>query len=382
MKIVIAPDSFKESLTAIQAAAAIENGLRRVLPTAQFVKIPMADGGEGTVRAAVAATGGKLIRRPVTGPLGGIVTAAFGLMPDGSAIMEMAAASGLPLIPVTRRNPERASSYGTGELIKHALSLKVRRIVIGIGGSATNDCGAGMAQALGVVFRNRRGRILTKHLGGGDLASIAEIDLVGVDARLHGTEFLVACDVVNPLVGPRGATAIFGPQKGATPVQLERLEKNLVYFGCLVEKKLGRRLINMRGAGAAGGLGLALMAFANGLLVPGAPLMLEIVRLRTAMKGADLVVTGEGFIDGQTGYGKAPAAVAALARTMGIPAVGIGGALAKDASKAFRHGFAAVESTVARPMTTAEALRDARVNLESAAERVGRWIVLSRCGKT
>lgn len=379
MKIVIAPDSFKESLSAPEVARAIEKGLKRVLRDVTCVRVPMADGGEGTVDAVTAATGGRLVRRTVRGPLGSTVRAVFGLLPDGSAVIEMAAASGLPLVPPARRNPLRTSSYGTGELIRAACALGARRIVIGIGGSATNDCGAGMAQALGAVFRDARGKLLTRPLGGGDLSRVAEMDLAAVRQTLGEIELLVACDVRNPLCGPTGASAVFGPQKGADPAQVRQLDANLQHFGRLLEQTTGRRVMQKPGAGAAGGLGAALMGICGGRLVPGAELVTDIVGLAGHLEGADLVITGEGRIDFQTAFGKTPAGVARVARRLGVPVVGLGGGLADDARNVFRHGFAALEASVARPMLLDDAMRDARVNLERAGERIGRWLLLGRC---
>ncbi|MGE3773278.1 MAG: glycerate kinase [Gammaproteobacteria bacterium] len=378
MKIVIAPDSFKESLDAPAVAKAIEKGLERVLPGVDCVRAPLADGGEGTVEAVVAATGGRRIRRTVRGPLGEAVTAVFGLLPDGSAVIEMAAASGLPLIPPARRNPLKTTSYGTGQLIRAAVERGARRIVVGIGGSATNDCGAGMAQALGAVFRDERGRVLTKPLGGGDLAAVASIELEDLATLLAGVELLVACDVRNPLCGPRGASAVFGPQKGASPAQITLLDAHLQHFGRLLESSSGRRVMKRPGAGAAGGLGAALMGLCGGRLVPGVELVMELVGLDRMLDGADLVITGEGRIDAQTAFGKTPAGVARLAQARGVPVVGLGGALSGDARDLYRHGFAALEAAVAGPQSLAEALLDARVNLERAGERIGRWLLLGK----
>lgn len=378
MKIVIAPDSFKESLTAPEVARALEKGLKRVLRDAEYVRVPMADGGEGTVEAVTAATGGKRMRKRVRGPLGNPVAASYGRLPDGTAIIEMAAASGLPLVPPARRNPLKTSSYGTGELIRAACAGGARRIVIGIGGSATNDCGAGMAQALGAIFRDARGRVLSHPLAGGDLHRVAEIDLGGVAGTLRGAELLVACDVRNPLCGPTGASAVFGPQKGATPAQVRQLDANLRHCGRLLERASGQRLLTKPGAGAAGGLGAALMGCCGGRLVPGADLVTELVGLARHLEGASLVITGEGRIDFQTAFGKAPAGVAALAGRLGVPVIAVGGGLADDARQLFSHGFAALDAAVVRPMSLVDAMHDARVNLERAGERIGRWIVLGR----
>lgn len=381
MKIVIAPDSFKESLAAPDVARALEKGLRRALPKAQYVRVPMADGGEGTVDAVLAATGGRRVRCRVSDPLGQAVHASFGLLPDGSAVIEMAAASGLPRVPPERRDPTRTTSFGTGELIRAACARGARRIVIGIGGSATNDCGVGMAQALGAEFRDARGRVIETRLAGGDLARVASMDLTGVAATLGGAEILVACDVRNPLCGPNGASAVFGPQKGARPAQVRQLDANLEHFGRLLERATAQRLLRRPGAGAAGGLGAALMACCGGRLVPGAALLAEVVGLAGHLSGADLVITGEGRIDFQTAFGKTPAGVADVAGRCGVPVIALGGGLADDARQVFRHGFAALEAAVARPMSLADAMLDARVNIERAGERIGRWLLLGQSMK-
>ena len=378
MKIVIAPDSFKESLTAKQAAAAIATGLRRALPEVECVQVPLADGGEGTVEALLAAVGGRRIVSRVTGPLRAPVSATWGLLKDGTAVIEMAAASGLMLVPPDQRNPLRTTSYGTGELIQLALARGARRILLGIGGSATNEAGAGMAQALGVQFRDLRGRTLRAPLGGGDLAKVADIVVTGRDPRLAETTLLVACDVTNPLVGPRGASAIYGPQKGATPAQVRELEQNLRTFGRLASQRCGKPLLRLPGGGAAGGLGAGLVAFAGGQLVSGAQTVMAIAQLERHLQGADLVITGEGKLDAQTRFGKTPASVAELAQRMGIPVVGLAGMLSCDANINHSFGFDALLSAVVAPENSASALRNARGNLIAAAERLGHWLLLAQ----
>ncbi len=378
LRILIAPDSFKESLAAAAVADALEKGLRRVLRGARIEKLPMADGGEGTVDAVVRATGGRLLRRTVTGPLGEPVRAAFGLLPDGSAVIEMAAASGLPLVPLARRDPRHTTTYGTGELIAHALKLGASRIVVGLGGSATNDAGAGMAQALGAVFCDRQGRVLEQPLTGGELGAVAGAALGGMALPRAGIEVLAASDVRNPLCGPRGAAAIFGPQKGADPARVRQLDRKLRHFAEVIEG-LTRRGLGLRpGAGAAGGLGFGLMAFAGARLVPGAPLLMQLLGVESRLRETDLLVTAEGRIDGQTLLGKAPAALARLAKRLDVPVIGVGGALADDAASLFRHGFDALEASVTRPTALSHALFDARVNLERAGERIGHWLLLGR----
>ena len=376
MKILIAPDSFKESLSAKAVAAALERGLRRALPGIAVIKVPMADGGEGTVEAVLAARRGRWVRRRVTGPLGEPVEARFGLFGAGdTAIIEVAAASGLPLVPPRRRNPLATTSFGTGELMRHALALGARRLIVGLGGSATNDGGAGMAQALGFVFRDRRGRVIERPLTGGTLGAVAAVERQAV--ALSGIDIEGACDVRNPLIGPKGASVVFGPQKGATPAMVETLDRNLAHFGRLLETVSGRKLLRLSGGGAAGGMGAGLVALAGARLRPGAELVMELVALRKRMKDVDLVITGEGNIDCQTAFGKAPAGVAGLARTLGIPVVAVGGGLADDADRLFGRGVAALESAVVRPQSLDDALINSNNYLISAGERIARWLILA-----
>ncbi|MSQ66998.1 MAG: glycerate kinase [Gammaproteobacteria bacterium] len=378
MRIVIAPDSFKESLSAQAAANAIESGLRRVLPTAELVKIPLADGGEGTVDALLTALGGRRVRVRVMGPLGTPVSAVYGRLRDGSVVLEMAQAAGLPLVPLARRNPLKTTTYGVGELLAHALARGARRVVLGLGGSATNDGGAGLLQALGARLLDARGRPLVAGVTGGDLVRVRAIDLGALDPRLAHSEILIACDVRNPLVGPRGAAAIYGPQKGANPAQVRLLDAHLRHFGGLLEQATGARLLQRAGAGAAGGLGAALLGVAGGEIHSGADLVLRWVGFEAALQGADLVVTGEGRLDDQTRFGKTPAAVAAVAQRLGIPVVGLAGSLSTNVNVNFRHGFDALMAAVVHPTTPAAALSRARPALRAAAERLARWLLLAQ----
>lgn len=362
MKIVIAPDSFKESLTALEVAEVIEKGFRSVFAEADYVLLPIADGGEGTVSALVAATGGTLIRVPVTGPLGEEVSGFYGLSGDRqTAFIEMAAASGLALVAPEARNPLLTTSRGTGELILAALNAGVREIVVGIGGSATNDGGAGMLQALGVRLLDGKGREVLP--GGGGLSALARIDPSGLDPRLLSCRVQVACDVDNPLIGPRGASAIFGPQKGATAEMVAQLDHNLKQFGTLLEQLTGVRVNERPGAGAAGGMGAALLGVLNAQLRPGVEIVVEAVHLEEAVAGADLVITGEGKLDGQTASGKAPAGVAKLASRYGVPVIGIGGSLGADLESTELAGFAAMFAAVSRPCLLEAALVEAEENL-------------------
>jgi len=368
MKIVIAPDSFKESLSALQVAAAIEAGMREVFPDAEYVKVPVADGGEGTVQALVDATGGWRVDQRVTGPLGEPVQAFYGRTGDGGAVIEMAAASGLELVPSARRDPRITTSRGTGELILHALDAGARRFVLGVGGSATNDGGAGMLQALGACLLDADERPIGP--GGAELARLARIDVVGLDRRLLDSEFHIACDVSNPLTGPRGASAIFGPQKGATPALVEQLDANLAHYADIIARDLGRDERDMPGAGAGGGIALAMVVFLHGRLRPGIEIVTEAVKLDAAVRGADLVITGEGRIDGQTVNGKTPMGVARVAARHGVPVIGIGGGLAPDAGAVHAHGIDAVFAAVSRPCTVAEALAAGETNLRTAARNI------------
>lgn len=379
MKIVIAPDSFKETLTAAEAASAIAKGMARALPKARFVEVPVADGGEGTVQALVDATAGKKLSRKVKGPMGRPVMATFGLLGGGrTAVIEVAEACGLHLVPRGKRNPMKATSYGVGELIIAALELGAKEIIVGLGGSATNDCGAGMAQALGFAMLNERGRPLRAGIGGGALTDVARIDRSAVHPSLAKARVVVACDVNNPLTGRRGASAVFGPQKGASPDMVQELDAALAHFAKGMRADLNIAVSRTPGAGAAGGLGAGLLAFAGAELRSGVEIVLEKVKLDRHLKNASLVVSGEGQIDRQTPFGKAPAGVAALARSHGIPVVAIGGALAPDARQVFEHGIAAIESTVYRPAELEEVLEKAKINLVDAAERVGRFIAVGQ----
>lgn len=376
MKIVIAPDSFKESLTALQVAAAIEAGMCAVWPEAEYVKVPVADGGEGTVQALIDATGGRRVAVRVTGPLGEPVDAFYGLIggadgdagADKLAVIEMAAASGLESVPPERRDPRVATTRGTGELILHALEAGARRFVLGVGGSATNDGGAGMLQALGVRLLDADGRDLVP--GGAELARLARIDAAGLDARVRASVFEVASDVANPLVGPNGASAIFGPQKGATPEMVVQLDANLRHYADVVQRDTGQDVAGVPGAGAGGGIAAAMIVFLGGRLRPGVEIVTEAVGLDAALRDADLVVTGEGRIDGQTVHGKTPMGVARVAARHGVPVVAIGGSLARDADAVYSHGIAAIAAAVTRPSSVGEALAAAEENLRNAARNV------------
>ena len=369
MKIVIAPDSYKESLSALEVAQAVEAGFRQVFPDADYVLVPVADGGEGTVDAMVAATGGRKETVTVSGPLGEPVEALYGLTGDGdTAVIEMAAASGLALVPPDRRNPLLTSSRGTGELIRAALDAGARRFILGIGGSATNDGGAGMVQALGARLLDLEGRELDG--SGGDLARLERIDVSALDPRLAECRIEVACDVDNPLTGARGASAVFGPQKGATPEMVQALDANLARLARIVGRDLGVAVDTVPGAGAAGGMGAAMLAFFGATLKPGIEIVTAAVDLDTHVRDADLVITGEGRIDFQTVHGKTPIGVARVAKRHGKPVIGIAGSLGAEVGVVHAHGIDAVFSVLSKPCTLDEALRDAAANVELTARNV------------
>ncbi|WP_105738575.1 glycerate kinase [Cronobacter dublinensis] len=368
-KIVIAPDSFKESLSAMDVATAIEAGFREIYPQATYVRLPMADGGEGTVEAMVAATGGHIVQVPVTGPLGNRVEGFYGVLGDGeTAVIEMAAASGLHLVPPAQRDPRFTTSFGTGELILAALDSGVKAIIIGIGGSATNDGGAGMMQALGVRFLDNQQRGLLP--GGASLAALEHIEMSGLDPRLAHTQFTVACDVDNPLCGAKGASAIFGPQKGATPEMVAQLDAALRRFGTTLEAVTGKRIISAPGAGAAGGMGAALLGMLNAQLRPGIDIVTQTLGLAQAVRDADLVITGEGRLDSQSIHGKTPVGVARVAKQFQRPVVAIAGSLTPDYQVVHEHGIDAAFSVLDRIVTLEEALDDAARNLRVTARNV------------
>ncbi|NVN93289.1 MAG: glycerate kinase, partial [Desulfuromonadales bacterium] len=354
MKIVIAPDSFKESLSACEVAEQIAAGFREVFPDADYALVPLADGGEGTVQAMVAATGGRIVPLIVTGPLGTMVDAFYGLTGDGrTAIIEMAAASGLMLVPPEKRNPLLTTSFGTGELIRAALDEGVSRIIVGIGGSATNDGGAGMLQALGMgLFDGAGGDI---GFGGGALACLDRVDAADLDPRLGNVVIEVACDVKNPLLGETGASAVFGPQKGATLEMVSQLDANLAHYAALISRDLGKEVATTPGAGAAGGMGAALLAL-GGRLRPGIEIVLDAVGFEAIACDADLIITGEGRLDSQTVSGKTPHGVALIAERLGKPVIAIAGCLSSDVEVVHGHGINAVFAVVPRPCSLEEAL--------------------------
>lgn len=372
MKIVIAPDSYKGSVSAVAVADAMERGVRKVFPNAEVVKIPIADGGEGTVETMIEASGGTWVEETVVGPLGEPVKAGWGIMGDGeTGVIEMAAASGLPLVG-DRKNPLITTTYGTGELILSALNRGLKRIIIGIGGSATNDGGVGMARALGVRFLDADGKELAN--GGGALADLASIDVSGIDKRLYGMTLLVACDVDNPLCGPNGASYAYGPQKGATPEMVEALDAALANYAAIAEKTLGKSVKDTPGAGAAGGLGAGLMLFTQTELRPGIDIILEVNEFDQALQGASLMLTGEGQTDFQTARGKAPVGAAKWAKKYDIPVVCISGGLGKGADEVLAHGIDALASIAPRPISLEDCIAQGEQLLEEATERICRLV--------
>jgi len=377
MKIVIAPDSFKESLTALEAAEAIERGFKRVIPNAEYIKVPMSDGGEGTVQSLVDATGGEVISKVVTGSLGKPVNAFFGILGNKTtAVIEMAAASGIHLVPADKRNPLLATTRGTGELILEALEHGVHHIIIGIGGSATNDGGAGMAKVLGAKLLDRNGVEIGE--GGGSLQYLSSINISEMDPRLADIKIEVACDVDIPLTGEKGASAIFGPQKGATPQMVEQLDKNLHHYAAIIERDLGRKINDVPGAGAAGGLGGGLLAFLPSELKRGVEIVMEATGLYRIVEDADLVITGEGKIDGQTIFGKTPIGVAKTAKKYGVPVVGIAGNLSNDSHVVHEHGIDAIFSIVPGLISMEDAFMNAGEYVERTAANIAAIFKLKR----
>lgn len=376
MKIVIAPQGFKGNLSALQVARAIVSGIKRVLPDAVTTIKPMADGGEGTVPALVDATGGKIMTKEVTDPLGGRVTAHWGLLSDKvTGVIEMAAASGLPLVPPEKRNPLVTTTYGTGELILAALESGCRKLIIGIGGSATNDGGAGMAQALGAKLVDSKGAALP--FGGAALANLERIDVTTLDARLADCEVLIASDVTNPLCGAQGASAVYGPQKGATPQMVAQLDAALAHYADVIQRDLGVEVKNVPGAGAAGGLGAGLIAFLKAKVIPGIDVVIQASGLVESLKDADLVFTAEGKIDSQTAYGKVPTGVAKKAKEFGLPVIAIAGEVADDYRVVYQHGIDAVLSIAPGPISLSQSMAEAERLVTDTAERA---IRLFLCG--
>ena len=377
MKIIIAPDSFKGSMTAMEAAEAIGKGIKKAARDAEMLLVPVADGGEGTMDSLVAATGGRKADVTVTGPLLEPVQAAYGILGDGkTCVIEMASASGICLVDREKLNPLQATTYGTGELIRRALDDGLRKFILAIGGSATNDGGIGMLQALGLKVTLGSGK--DAGLGAATIGEITDFDEAGFDPRIKDCEFLIASDVDNPLVGPRGASHVFGPQKGATAEMVELLDGYLSRWADLVERKKGIRLHDRPGAGAAGGIGGAFQAFFPSVTKRGIDIVIEYTRLAEKMAGADCVFTGEGQIDFQTASGKTPMGVAQEAKKKRVPVFALAGSVGGGIEELYPCGITSVQSIINAPMTLEEAIRNGPVLLEQAAEQVMRTFLLSR----
>lgn len=377
MKFLLAPDSYKGSLRAKEVADCMEMGIYDVLPDAEVVKLPIADGGEGTVESIVAATNGTIQYVEVIGPLGESRQSFFGVIDDGgTAIIEMAAASGLPLVPLQARNPLVTTTYGTGQLIKAALDHGCKQLIIGVGGSATNDGGVGMAQALGAHFYNAAGQEVG--FGGGQLETIRTIDVSEMDRRLQECEIIVASDVTNPLVGPNGASAVFGPQKGATEDMVQQLEKGLLHLADLLEKQLGINVKTIPGGGAAGGLGAGLIAFTAASIRSGIDTVLEATQFEQAVRNVDYVITGEGRTDGQTSFGKAPLGVARLAKKHGKPVICISGGITSDVNELYDRGMDVIIGATQSPMSLEDAMEHAGELVTRATSAIVRTLLIGQ----
>ncbi|SDZ31893.1 glycerate kinase [Bacillus sp. 166amftsu] len=377
LKIVIASDSYKESLRAIEVCKAIEKGFTKVFPEAEYVKLPIGDGGEGTVQSLVDATGGKIIQLYVTGPLGERVDAFYGISQDKrTAFIEMAAASGVHHVPVEQRNPLITTTKGTGELILDALDKGVQHIILGLGGSATNDGGTGMLSALGVRFLRKDGRIIEPV--GGNLHFIDSLDLAKLDSRLAHVKIEAACDVDNPLTGQKGASFVFAKQKGASPEMIRQLDDNLKHYAYVLKRHVHIDVEEIPGAGAGGGLGAAVVAVLQGQLRKGIEIVLDYTNFDEHIKEATLVLTGEGRIDVQTAYGKAPVGVAKRAKRLHIPVIAIGGSVLSNHISVYKEGIDAAFAATSSPMTLEEAYIAARENIEMTARNIASvWKIAS-----
>ncbi|MDY4011819.1 MAG: glycerate kinase [Fusobacterium gastrosuis] len=370
MKIVVAPDSFKESMTAKEVCEHIEKGLKAVSKNWEIIKIPMADGGEGTLDALIDSTKGKIFYEQTVGPLGDELTSRFGILGEKNiAVIEMASTSGLELISPEKRNPYITTTFGTGQLILKALDLNVEKIILGIGGSATNDGGAGMLQALGAKLLDENNNQIG--YGGYELSRLKKIDFSELDERLKKVEILVACDVTNPLTGENGASHIFGKQKGATPEMIKVLDRNLLLYSKIIEKDLGIKVDDIPGSGAAGGLGAGLLALGANLK-KGIDIVIEASELEKKIAGANIVITGEGSIDGQTRFGKTPYGVAMAAKKQGIPTITLAGNVGKDIDILYDYGFDAIFSIMQGVETLESALENGKLNLERTAKNIGK----------
>lgn len=377
MKVIIAPDSFKGSLTALEVAKSIEKGIKKVDANIETVIVPMADGGEGTVQSLIDASEGVMVAAKVHDPLLRPFKSFYGIMGDGkTAVIEMAAASGLELLKNDERNALKTSTFGTGELIKHAIDRGCTEIIIGLGGSATNDGGTGVAQALGVRFRDKKGK--EQNMCGAELINIHTVDMSGLDARVKGINIIAACDVDNPLYGIKGSSNVYGRQKGASETDVQTLDKGLKHFSEIMKFGYGFDFSDYPGAGAAGGLGYGLMCFLGATLASGIETVMRATKFTKKIAGADFVFTGEGRIDSQTAFGKTPFGVAQVAKQTNIPVIAIAGSLGNGYKELYNKGFDGIFSIIDKPMTLTDALVNAEELVENMAESIMRLILLKQ----
>lgn len=372
---LLAPDSFKESMTAKEVCEAMETGIKRAIPDAECIHVPMADGGEGTVQSLIDATGGTLIKIEVTGPLGTPVMAQYGILGDGkTGVIEMASASGIHYVTNETKNPFITTTFGTGELIRDCIEQGITDIILGIGGSATNDGGTGMAAALGYKFLDKDGNEIP--LGGGYLGELVTIDTSCVNSQLKNINILVASDVTNPLCGERGASAVFGPQKGANPEMVQILDENLRHYGKVVKEQLGIDIVDVPGAGGAGGLGAGLLAFTNSIMKKGIEIVIEYTNLKEKLQNVDYCFTGEGGIDFQTKFGKAPFGVAQAAKSVNssIQVIALAGYVGQDVETLYDEGFDAIFGIVPGAADIDTLLAQGKVNVARTSESIARLL--------
>ena len=372
-KYVVAPDSFKESMTAKEVCDAMEKGIKKADSAAEVIKVPMADGGEGTVDSLVDATQGQRVIVEVTGPLGNKISAYYGILGNGTtAVIEMAKASGLEIVEKKKRNPMITTTFGTGELIRHALDHNVKEIIIGLGGSSTNDGGSGMAQALGAKLLDQNNNQIS--FGGGNLDKLDKIDISNLDSRLQDVKIILANDVTNPLIGKEGASRVFGPQKGATPEMVEKLENNLQHYAKIVKRDLNKEVALVSGAGAAGGLGAGLIAFTTCEMRRGVDLAIEVTKLEEKIRDADYVFTGEGGTDFQTKFGKTPYGVAKLGKKYHKPVISLAGYLGEGIDSLYSEGFTAIFGIIPGACDLSTALKNGPSNVARTTENIVRLL--------
>ena len=372
-KYVVAPDSFKESMTAKEVCDAMEKGIKKADSAAEVIKVPMADGGEGTVDSLVDATNGQRVIVEVTGPLRNKISAYYGILGNGTtAVIEMAKASGLEIVEKKKRNPMITTTFGTGELIRDALDHNVKEIIIGLGGSSTNDGGSGMAQALGAKLLDQNNHQIS--FGGGNLNKLDKIDISNLDSRLQDVKIILASDVTNPLIGKDGASRVFGPQKGATPEMVEKLENNLQHYAKIIKSDLNKDVASVSGAGAAGGLGAGLMAFTTCKMRQGVDIAIEVTKLEEKVKSADYVFTGEGGTDFQTKFGKTPYGVAKLGKKYHKPVISLAGYLGEGIDSLYSEGFTAIFGIIPGACDLSTALKNGPSNVARTTENIVRLL--------